>query len=169
MVGCFFQRGWQEGRPWLTPAAGDHKKAFCNVCNKSFSIVEGQTAVKKHSEGKRHVDLLKGPAVVNNNPPPNIQAAFKKSEAEAVKARVVKTQAREAEALLVTAFANHSLPETMYDCFSLLLPKMFPDSKICEQMSLGRTKGGYLLSESIGPHYHQQVNVYYLMPLLNFL
>ena len=79
MVASFLDE-WCEGRPWFSCVVGDKKKANCKVCLKTFSILEGQTAIKKHSEGNKHVDFDKMSKNNNNPPPPNIIAAFKQGD-----------------------------------------------------------------------------------------
>ena len=74
-----------------------------------------------------------------------------------MKKRKVKDQALEAEAMLVASLAKHAVPETLFDCLNVLLPVMFSDSEIAKEMSLGRTKAGYLLTDGLGPHYRQEV------------
>ena len=59
-----------------------------------------------------------------------------------------------AEAMLVTAFTNHNIPETFYDCLVPLLKAAITDSEIVKSLEMSRTKGGYMLTEGVGPHYH---------------
>ena len=160
MMVCSFQESWKKERPWLESCKNDRNKAWCKSCLKAFNIKEGMTAVKKHEKGAKHVDNVAVKDLNGNDSvsgQSSIENSLKKAESLAVKARKIKDQALEAEAMLVTAASCHSIPETMFDCFNLLLPAVFPDSDIAKLFSVGRTKAGYLLTEGIGPHYRQQV------------
>ena len=66
---CLFNRQWLENEEynrWLQEVKGDNRSAFCNLCKKAFDLRSlGLTAVKKHSTGKKHLELVKAskPAV----------------------------------------------------------------------------------------------------------
>ena len=117
------------------------------------------TAVRKHEKGQKHVEKtsLVLSSKTNNNGQRSIENALSRAESISIQQRKIKDQAHIAEAMLVSCFSRHSLPESMYDCFNVLLPIMIPDSMIVKEMKLGRTKAGYLLTEGLAPHYHQLV------------
>lgn len=156
---CSYQPEWAKERPWLQSVKTDKYQAWCAFCLKQFSIKEGMTAVRKHERGKKHTEIVDNRDKNLNSVPPqrSIESSFINAESLSLKRRKVKDQALEAEAMLVACLAKHCIPETMFDCFNVLLPEMFSDSAIAKEMALGRTKAGYLLTEGLGPHYRQQV------------
>jgi len=58
---CKFVLAWcyfNEFSTWLVPVSGDHHKAYCILCERSFSIAHsGLHDVKAHWTGKRHCQL----------------------------------------------------------------------------------------------------------------
>ena len=151
---CSYQKSWEEGRPYLRAVAHDRFAGFCKFCDKSFSVKEGLTAVKKHEQGKKHQEK-KTSKDVNQNvrlDQISVEESLRNCEKTAVEQRKVKDKALENEAMLVSCIANHGIPDTFVDCLSNLLPVMFPDSKYVKEMNLGRTKANYLLTKGISPH-----------------
>ena len=72
-----------------------------------------------------------------------------------------------AEASFVFHSVKHSHSYVSVDCCSNLFPQLFPDSKICEKYSCGRTKATKLISSVLGPYSKERtirqlnVSVYY--------
>lgn len=50
---------WEENYPWVQPHKINRYVALCKVCRTEFSIASmGQQALKSHSEGKKHRELV---------------------------------------------------------------------------------------------------------------
>ena len=118
---CSYQQSWEKERSWIKKDKGDKFKAWCNSCLKSFSIREGSTAVRKHEKGQKHVEntSLVLSSKTNNNGQRSIENALSRAESISIQQRKIKDQAHIAEAMLVSCFSRHSLPESMYDCFNV--------------------------------------------------
>ena len=60
---CVFNRLWLEQaeyRSWIEECKGDRFSAYCKLCKKQFEVkATGESAVKKHSTGKKHLELEK--------------------------------------------------------------------------------------------------------------
>ncbi|KAL1487059.1 hypothetical protein MTO96_008362 [Rhipicephalus appendiculatus] len=62
-----------------------------------------------------------------------------------------------AEALFTMSLAVKAIPFAYADTASRTFPLMFPDSKIAESFSCGRTKASYIVSDELGPHFKSKV------------
>ena len=159
---CRFQSDWQNDYKWLQKHKSDEHKAFCSICVKELIVKEGKTAVKKHGQSKIHIEneeknLNSSTSVNTQKVNSSIENSFKIATEKSSKKEQIKIQALKAEALLVNSVSNHCQSETLYDCFTNLFPVMFPDSEVAKQMSIHRTKGGYILEHGIAPHYREKI------------
>ncbi|KAH9371469.1 hypothetical protein HPB48_010416 [Haemaphysalis longicornis] len=62
-----------------------------------------------------------------------------------------------AEALFTMSLAVKAIPFAYADTASRTFPLMFPDSKIAESFSCGRSKVSYIVSDGLGPHFKIKV------------
>ena len=158
---CKYNKEWENDRPWLEAYAGDLQKGWCKVCSQSFSVKEGSSALAKHSLSQKHIDAIgkqNNPAKCSSKQSQqSLESAFEKARIKSQEERKVKEDAIRAEAMLSTMLANHGLPIAVSDCLNTLLPQIFHDSKIAASMSFGRTKAGYLITDGLGPYYHQKI------------
>ena len=121
---CSYQQSWEKERSWIKQDKGDKFKAWCNSCLKSFSIREGLPVVRKHEKGQKHVEKtsLVLSSKTKNNGQRSIENALSRAESISIQQRKIKDQAHIAEAMLVSCSSRHDLPDSMYDCFNILLP-----------------------------------------------
>lgn len=55
-----FNLKWIKKYLWLSSVDGDSSKAFCKLCQKSFSISsKGEAAIKEHGDGAKHKEAEK--------------------------------------------------------------------------------------------------------------
>ena len=158
-----------ENRTWLAADPQNPAKAVCRVCKgpngrkgKSFSILEGYTAISTHSKGKIHEQNYESS---QNKLDPNQNLADEPQQItmeEAVEnAKKKNAAADELEAQLLTAQViwsnsvhSHGLPSEFFNCSSKLFYKMFPDSEIAKQWAkhgMARDKGDYFGTHGLFP------------------
>lgn len=135
-----FQAAWLEEekyKNWLQPVPEDQNKAFCKACCSSF--ICGKTEINKHSNGVKHKENLKS---IENTP--NIKSIFQINSSEVNK---VKT----AEIKISAFFSEHNIAFQTIDHLIPVLKNVLPDSKILENLTLGRTKCTQIIKEVITP------------------
>lgn len=86
-----------------------------------------------------------------------ITKLLKEQSENALLQKTVKDKALKAEAMLVSAFTSHNIPETFVDCLVPLLKAAITDSDIVKKMEMGRTKAGYLLTHGIADHHRNKI------------
>ena len=146
---CKFNPEWKITFPWAEASAGDVHGYFCGTCVSSYSCKNGKAELAKHEKTAKHISRAK-PVPVNpltgaRTKDTPITSAFKKAEIVALEQRKISDQARKAEVAISSLVATHNVSLPTIDCLAELLPKIFPDSKIVQTMSLHRTKATYTL------------------------
>ena len=165
---------------WLTPCKNDSTRGVCLVCKdssgkigKSFSILEGFSAIRNHAKGKGHIDNFishqnRIQDNENNDAPPEMEqismeeALANQNKRNAEKDRL-KLQVLEAQTIWSHTLHSHGLPSQLFDCTTKLFSKMFPDSEIAKywgsdsKKGLGRDKGDYQALFGIAPFLDNQL------------
>lgn len=50
-----FNTSWKKKYPWIDSVSGDQFRAFCKICNKSFSVSgKGEGSIKEHADTNKH-------------------------------------------------------------------------------------------------------------------
>lgn len=70
-----------------------------------------------------------------------------------------KSKVNVAETVFANFLAEHNLPFSVSDHFTKLCKKMFPDSKIAENFSCGRTKSTQIIKRAISPSLDEEVTL----------
>ena len=132
-----FQSEWSRFR--MAPSKKGAKFAFCVVCNVDIAIGGGGVhEVKRHCETVKHKRLLEGV-----NAQPSISSIIATASKDAMSEKVMKSE------LYFTRFvAEHNMSFATADHFSKLCKVMFPDSKVAESFSCGRTKTTALVTHA---------------------
>lgn len=137
-----FQKECPKIWPCIQPLAENPEKAFCTVCNSSFSIVhQGRRDVESHIQGMEHEQLV---AVVN----------FCQKIKSFVPDQTAADKVTNAEVMFTAFLLEHNLP---YEASSHAVPlfrKMFPDSDIAKKYGCAATKTAAIVNYSLAPSLH---------------
>ena len=121
---------------WLAEITGNPSKAFCKLCKVELDTHKND--LKKHATTNKHINKLKEvESLVNIQP-----------IAKAFKPRIPELQ-QVAEIRAATFVAKHTALMSA-DHLMLLMPSIFPDSKITTNLSIHRTKCTDLIKYLIG-------------------
>ena len=124
---------------WLTEVSGNSSKAFCKPCK--IELNTHKNDLKKHAASNRHAQKLKEIATLSHVTVVQLEKAFKPKISELQKVSEIQ-----AAAFVVKHTALMSADHLM-----LLMPSIFPDSKIAAHLSMHRTKCTGLIKNLIGP------------------
>ncbi|CAH1111603.1 unnamed protein product [Psylliodes chrysocephalus] len=123
---------------WLKALPKNNKKCVCKVCN--TEILCGKSELLKHAESKKH---LKNMSAVNSSS--RISSFFSTNNTPKHQNAV-----KSAEIRLSIFFAEHNVAtHTIYHLMPLL-KDIFPDSKVCQDIQLGRTKCTEIIKNIVG-------------------
>ena len=136
---------WQESwrKYHLAPSKKVASYVFCTLCSSDLSIGGGELHdIKRHIGSVKHTQLLR--AVLSQ---PSIASAMaSSSQTESLQDQVAK-----AEVYFTFFVAEHNLSFSTADHFTKLCKKMFPDSKVADKFSCGRTKTRSIISHALAP------------------
>ena len=115
--------------------------AHCKVCDTDFAVAGGGVhEVKRHMETKKHKENAKGMANQST-----IESALSRSK------NSLEDDISAAELYFTTFISKHNLPFLAADHFTKLCKVMFPDSKVAEGFSCGRTKTTAIVKFALAP------------------
>lgn len=159
-------------KTWLTAAPDNPKKAKCMVCPSSadspfsgrcFSIAEGFSAIKTHSETAVHKKASENP---KQNAPLNqmrIETGIRNQEELTSKDRKEQENILHGQIVFSNMLHHHGAPSSLLACFAKQAHVLFPDSNIAKKWSSGgksgfrSTKGDYFATHGIYPHQLQKL------------
>ena len=136
-------------RLWCRPDPSNPQRAQCLLCpDTSFNIGEGFTAIRAHSNRKKHQDQLKASQTDPEFQPPqqqmNMEEGLRKmEEARQEDARRFE-EALVAETKIVAAYMFHGCSGPLFDCGAELFPKIFKKCEVTKKWKLRRTKVSYI-------------------------
>ena len=117
--------------------------AYCACCERHFSVGHGgKYDLKKHSNTELHTKSAKA-----SKPVPVSTFFVNKDDQLVIKA----------ETLFSNFIAEHNLPFAVADHFTRLCKDMFPDSKIAQKFSCGKTKTTQIVKRAIAPTLNKAV------------
>ena len=124
------------------PQAKGREFVFCTVCKTSFSCAHGgRHDCQKHISSVTHQKLAKG-----SKGNQSIAAAFSAQSSKS--SEDLSLQVTKAEVLMCRGMvAEGNVSMSLAERFVPLMKRMFPDSKITDEMQLGRTKATAMLKE----------------------
>lgn len=150
---CHFQDEWLDRKDsngckvsdWIKKANKD--EALCCVCSRTFSISKGFYAINQHAVGKVHqqncsVKLSSYKLV------PSVDNTIKLYNSN--------EQARIAELTWALKVVSSNFSAKSSDDCEAVFRKMFPEV-VPDAFSIGRTKLGYLLTDALGPFFHEEM------------
>lgn len=165
MPGCTFQESWRTDpvlNVWLKRGKTPNH-AYCKLCDSTIDLTSmGKTAVKSHSEGKKHKQR-----VSNSSQQHNIQNFFREQEHSTqssssaqsaptcIASYVSKTETQTAEVLWALKMVSSNYSFHSQDECCTIFQRMFPDSDIAKSMTFGETKAMYLTCFGIAPYFSQ--------------
>lgn len=141
-----FRQEWltiDKFKNWLAEVPNDQTKAKCKACN--IIVACGKSELEKHNKGKKHkhnIQSLKGTFKLDtlfSGSPQNSQVTK------------TKNQSKLAEIKISAFFAEHNIAFHLIDHLTPLLKGVFPDSKVCSDMELHRTKCTSIINNIIAP------------------
>ena len=135
------QESWRKYH--LAPSKKGASYVFCTLCSSDLSIGGGGLHdIKRHIGSVKHTQLLR--AVQSQ---PSIASAMaSSSQTESLQDQVTK-----AEVYFALFVAEHNLSFSTADHFTKLCKKMFPDSKVADKFSCGRTKTRSIIFHTLAP------------------
>lgn len=141
-------------------ASGDLKstEAKCIFCNVVICCAQhGASAIKRHASTKMHLKTTERHRNAERKlmRPKELQPTLSFSGGANI-LRLDDSVTR-AEALFALSLAVRPVPFTYADTASSTFAAMFPDSKIAEKFSCGRTKVSYIISDGLGPYFKKKV------------
>ena len=172
-----FQEKWLDNikyKTWLAQAPSDKNTARCILCKKDINIsTMGVSALESHAAGKRHTDLLNErknykdvffiPTQSSNANKTTSQKSVDSSSSCTISTRksingfMASRNSIDAEILwcMNVVISHHSFNS----CSDLknIFTKMFPDSDIATQFTLGKTKRRYMILYGLAPYYKDKL------------
>uniref|UniRef100_L7M0A4 HAT C-terminal dimerisation domain-containing protein n=1 Tax=Rhipicephalus pulchellus TaxID=72859 RepID=L7M0A4_RHIPC len=134
-------------------------EAKCVLCNIIISCAQhGTSAVKRHAGAKMHLKSTEKHRNADGKlvRPKTVQATLNFSGEAAASFSLSDNVAR-AEALFALSLVVKGVPFSYAETAFKTFPAMFPDSRIAEKFTCGRTKATYLISDGLGPCFRQKV------------
>ncbi|KAB0805327.1 hypothetical protein PPYR_02297 [Photinus pyralis] len=129
----YFNNDWQQTYSWLLKGK-EEGTAKCIACNSEFSIANGGVYdVKKHMKTGKHIKQVE-----NSARTPNILSFFNSTSTATSTKNNYRTAA--AEACFAYHTVQHAHSYNSANCSNSLFSVIFPDSKIAQTFSCGRTK-----------------------------
>ena len=123
---------------WLTEVSGNSSKAFCKLCKIELNTYKND--LKKHAATNKHAQKLKEIATLSHVTVVQLEKAFKPKISELQMVAEIRA----------AAFVTKHTALMSADYLMLLMPSIFPDSKIAAHLSMHRTKCTGLIN-LIGP------------------
>ena len=166
----YFQDEWLENpkfKPWLGKVKNDNTKFRCNVCQKPALELStsGQSALTDHARGKKHIDVIeKRTSFFKNTKVKEVSKDVEISERgssskvatpgqQTLEDCVTGSDCTRSEIIWVLNSVMNGQSGRNNDNLDNVFAAMFPDSKIAQNFSLGRTKFGYSLNHGLGPYF----------------
>ena len=149
-------------RLWCRPDPSNPQRAQCLLCpDTSFNIGEGFTAIRAHSNRKKHQDQLKASQTDPEFQPPkqqmNMEEGLRKmEEARQEDARRFE-EALVAETKMVAAYMFHGCSGPLFDCGAELFPKIFKKCEVTKKWKLRRTKASYIAVHGLAPWFKGRI------------
>ena len=140
-----WQADWKRYN--MTSSGKGSSYAYCKTCGVDFSVAGGGVhEVKRHIQTKKHQDHVRG---MSNQL--SISSSLQSSK------NSLDDRITTAELYFSTFIAEHNLPFLAADHFTKLCKVMFPDSKIAEGFSCGRTKTTAIVTHALAPTFYDDV------------
>lgn len=124
---------------WLKAVPENKAKCLCKVCNKVLAC--GKSELIKHSEGVKHI---KNMSAIKSTP--TLSSMMTGSKVKQ------KNDVKVAEIKLGVFFMEHNVATHIVDHLVPLLKNIFPDSKICNEVQLCRTKCTEIMKNVVGKY-----------------
>lgn len=162
---------------WLNDVADDQGSAYCKVCCKSFKLSNmGKQALVSHAKGPKHVknfELRKMQPNIsffakkvksdetstatnvsdNMNTTQNTKTVPDPPKTEEIKTFTYKDDdVTTAEILWALEIVFNKMSLNSSDRTTTAMKRMFPDSKIALNFTLGKTKASYVINHGIAPY-----------------
>lgn len=135
-----------EFKNWLGKSDNhkySHDMAHCKICD--IHLTAHKSELIRHSKSSRHINLSK--QVASNYTLPHIVANTTSSD-----------EVKRAEIKLCALLASNNLPFTLMDTLLPMCKNIFPDSKIAEKLSSGRTKSTAVIKNCLGKAFLDSLN-----------
>ena len=123
--------------------------AFCSMCGVDISIAGGGVhQIKRHCANLKHTNRV----MELSSQPVITEVARNQSDA-----RILSERVCHAELCFARFVTEHNLPFAIADHFNILVPIMFPDSKIAGKYACARTKTAALITHALAPAANEPV------------
>lgn len=135
-----FQDSWLKDdafKGWVKKIDGDPYHAICSACDNK-KIVCGKTELERHAAGKGHEKAVKALKTIRT------------LESVVGPAKKHSDDVKRAEIQMAGFFAGHNVAFATADNLIAVQKKAFPDSRIVQDMTLGRDKCNAIVRNVIG-------------------
>lgn len=123
---------------WLLPVHNNKLSAKCKLCVSEMTAE--LSVIKKHAKTKKHISSVNSIGTRQNS-----MTSFINNDQLKLVEQTIKI-----EILLCSFISEHNLPFNISDHLVKTCKAAFPDSKVCSNISLARTKSTALVSNVIG-------------------
>ena len=141
-----FHPEWEKEFAGITAYRQDCHRVHCSYCQTNFSVAHGG----RHDVVK-HVGTPTHTRAYDDAKRSGRQARLFELR-QGGKCTSIDLEVAKAEALWCKFVVEHNLPFSVSDCFSDLIPIMFPDSTIASKFSCKRTKTAAIVTEALAPN-----------------
>lgn len=173
---------------WLDLVIGDATSAYCKVCLKSFKLSNmGKQSIVSHAKGPTHVKNFKiktsqptisfftkkhasAPSPLEDVHPAPSSASTSATTKDLIVPGTSQTSLKtfsvneddvtSAEAIWALQVVIGKMSLNSCDETSLVFKKMFPDSKIAQSFSMGKTKASYVINHGLAPYFQDVLQNY---------
>ncbi|CAN8020786.1 unnamed protein product, partial [Ixodes persulcatus] len=139
-------------------AGSKSSEARCVLCNLVILCAQhGTFAIKRHASAKMHMKATEKHRDAEGKLTrlKSLQPTLNFTGGAAVS--TLSDSVSQAEALFAISLTVKAIPFAYADTACREFPAVFPDSKIAEKISCGRTKASYIISDGLGPHFKKKV------------
>lgn len=130
---------------WLLPEHNNKLSVKCKLCVSEMTAE--LSVIKKHAKTKKHISSVNSIGTRQNS-----MISFINND----QLKLVE-QTKMAEILLCSFISEHNLPFNISDYLVKTCKAAFPDSKVCSNISLARTKSTALVSNVIGLYFLEEL------------
>jgi hypothetical protein len=169
---------YQNWSSWLVRCLDNLHAARCKVCLKTFALSNmGKQAVISHEKSSGHIRNVKEVTNTDTLSIPLLSGAStshqtvtetkvsgksestapKPSASASVQSLAMDVQVVHAEILWCLKMVQHHLSMRSAEGVGDLFAHMFPDSRVVEKFTLGRTKASYVINYGLAPYFTKQL------------
>ena len=144
-------------KDWVRKDKNNKANARCFVCNKTLALsTAGRSALTDHANGRKHSEAVKKIQNFFTSAKKSTDSIASSSSAQEGKQQTLDLHVHNADVVkaeiiwilksICSGYSNRSCEQ-----LNCTFKAMFPDSKIAEAFSMGRTKSMYMINHGLAP------------------